>query len=363
MIAQETNLYTTQKSGKSICVIADEIMSFFGIMIYMGVCSLPAARASENLSDQEKQLGVGAIAVIALSKSIKNPKRTTVTFDIYDTGIPLITYLRNRTIKRNRTQQCPLTDGKKYLQEGRGTFESRVNKNAIVVVQWADKKPVCLASSFVAVELAGTMKRYSKEAHGKIDVPCPRAVAVYNQTMGGVDLSDMYMTMYKIPTRAKRYYFPFIGYCFELALTNRWLQYRRDSQLLEMKKKDIIPDSKKFRLLVREELRTLLLRCHGHTVQPSLDKPLTKKKIKRPMVCRPNDSLRTDGYGHLPEHCDKGRCRYCTKGTSRVKCSKCQAVLCLNLDRNCFAHFHITEKRRLVPEDKQEEELDTSDED
>lgn len=130
---------------------------------------------------------------------------------------------------------------KKIIKQGRGTYESRVNKNAIVVVQWAHNKPVCLASSFVGADPAGTMKRYSKEAHRKIDVPCPRAVAVYNQTMGGVDLSDMYMAMYKIPTRAKRWYFAFTGYSLELALTNSWLQYKRDCQLLQTPKNESLP--------------------------------------------------------------------------------------------------------------------------
>ncbi|XP_052130234.1 piggyBac transposable element-derived protein 2-like [Frankliniella occidentalis] len=224
------------------------------------------------------------MAVISLCKSIKNASKTHVTFDNFYTGIPLITYLKDYmhlhsvgTIKRNRTMHCPLTDGKEFLKKERGSYESRVSKNAVVVVQWADK-PVCLASSFVGVEPVGTIKRYSKDAHGKIDVPCPRAVSVYNETMGGVDLADMYMALYKIPTRAKRYYFPFIGYSLEVALTNSWLQYKRDCNLLQVPKKEVIPNSKKFRLEVSEGLRVLLLKKRG---QPSLDSSLSKKMIKR----------------------------------------------------------------------------------
>jgi len=74
------------------------------------------------------------------------------------------------------------------------------------------------------------------------------------------------------------------------------------------------------------------------------------------MVYRPNDSIRTDGYGHLPEYCDKGRCRYCTKGTSRMKCVKCEVTLCFNQARNCFTQFNVTKKGGLVPKEKEEGE-------
>lgn len=71
------------------------------------------------------------------------------------------------------------------------------------------------------------------------------------------------------------------------------------------------------------------------------------------MVYRPNDFIRTDGYGHLPEHGGKGRCRYCRDGTSRMKCVKCKVALCFNQNRNCFAQFHITKKGHLVPKGKE----------
>lgn len=71
------------------------------------------------------------------------------------------------------------------------------------------------------------------------------------------------------------------------------------------------------------------------------------------MVARPSDFLRMDGYNHLPTFCEKkGRCRYCPKGMSRVKCCKCNMVLCLTRERNCFNQFHLMPEGKIpsVPE-------------
>jgi hypothetical protein len=301
--------------------------------------------ATEALTNDEKAMGVGAMAVIALYKSVKNPEQTTVTFDNYYTGLPLLTYLQRRmhidalgTVRRNRLANCPLTKDKDFLKRGRGASESQVNKNAIVVVQWADNKCVCLASTFVGVEPATTIERYCDKEKRRINVPCPKAVQTYNATMGGVDLSDMFMALYAIPTRARRWYFPLIGYAIDLALTNAWILYKRDCDLLGIKRS--CRSSKEFRLDISLSLMAAGQRTKG---RPSLDKSLTKKKIKHPVVPRPSPALTSDGFEHWPLMTDnKGRCRYCKTGYSRVKCSKCNLMLCFNGINNCFLQFHLS---------------------
>ncbi|KAK3932719.1 PiggyBac transposable element-derived protein 3 [Frankliniella fusca] len=481
LIVAETNLYYTQKNGKSLNVTSDEIYAFFGILIYMGICQLPSlidywasptripqiadvmsrkrfqdihanihfhnneergtdrllkirpllnfirkkcqeleqeytlsvdermqkykgTRAgnlrqympdkpsskwgfklfvlagssgttydfipycgadtfeTENLTEEVSRMGMGASAVIALCQNIKTPAKTTVTFDNFYTSIPLIIYLRDKmnlyslgTIKRNRTLKCPLADPKALAKKGRGSYDSHVNKNAVLVVQWADNKVVCLASSFVGVEPIGTIKRHSKDHHKKIDVDCPRAVLKYNESMGGVDLGDMLMALYTIPTKAKRWYFSLFGYCLEVALTNSWLLYKRDCILLGDDQK--FKSSKEFRTQVSEELRASLLRSRG---RPSLDKSLEKKVIRCPMVPRPSDKLRTDNTNHWPTRCSKGRCRYC-QSNIRFKCTKCDARLCITPERNCFVQFHVTKDGKLPVNETMEDEEDEED--
>ena len=394
LIVHETNLYSTQEKAKPINVTKDEILAFFGILIYMGVCQYPAlvdywtqstrisqvanvmsrrrfqdihstihfhnneeegtdrllkirpllnhmrkkcleieqehelsvdermqkykgtragnlrqympdkpsskwgfklfvlAGASgmtydfipycgtntfeeEHLSEEVSGMGLGASAVISLCKNIREPSKTTVTFDNFYTSIHLIAYLRDQlqlnslgTVKRGRTLDCPLTDAKAFLNQGRGSIESFTDKDNVVVLQWADKA-VCLASSYVGVEPVSTIKRYSKDHHAKIDVPCPKAVLQYNKSMGGVDLGDMFMALYSVPTKAKRWYFSLFGYTLELALTNSWLAYKRDCVLLGSQQ--TLKSSKEFRLQVSEALKAQHLRDKG---RPSLDKSL-----------------------------------------------------------------------------------------
>ncbi|KAK3907910.1 Chimeric ERCC6-PGBD3 protein [Frankliniella fusca] len=419
-IVEETNIYTTQKTGKSLDVSKEEILAFFGILIFMGVSRLPALtdywasstripqvadvmsrkrfqdihanihfhnneeegedrllkirpllnHIRKKCQNVEQECHLRATAVVSLCKCIRDPVNSTVTFDNYYTGIPLIQYLRDKmqlhslgTIKRNRLLQCPLTDGKNLQARGRGSYESQVNKNAVVVVQWADNKAVCLASSYVGVEPAATIKRYCKDQKAKADVPCPQAVLQYNKSMGGVDLGDMLMALYAIPTKARRWYFPLMGYCLEVAITNSWLAYKRDCVLLGTHQE--LKSSKDFRLHVSDGLRASLLRGRG---RPSLDNSLQKKVIKSPWVPRPSDPLRTDEANHWPVKCTKGRCRYCSN-TVRIKCTKCDTRLCITQDRNCFLQFHITKSGKLPVnktfdslEEEMEEEVDDCEE-
>lgn len=68
---------------------------------------------------------------------------------------------------------------------------------------------------------------------------------LYNSHMGGVDKSDMMVALNRLPTRARRWYIPFIGYFIDLALVNSYLVYQR--QAVQLKKKQEISTCKEFR--------------------------------------------------------------------------------------------------------------------
>ena len=69
-------------------------------------------------------------------------------------------------------------------------------------MRWIDNKAVQLASNYIETELGNKEKRWSPKDKRRIDVDCPTMVHQYNKFLGGVDLSDMLLSLYKIRLRS-----------------------------------------------------------------------------------------------------------------------------------------------------------------
>lgn len=64
------------------------------------------------------------------------------------------------TICSNRLQGCPLKPDKVLKKEGRGSMDARVTQGGdVTVVRWQDNGIVNVASTFVGVGEATTVKR------------------------------------------------------------------------------------------------------------------------------------------------------------------------------------------------------------
>ncbi|KAK3926008.1 PiggyBac transposable element-derived protein 3 [Frankliniella fusca] len=254
-----------------------------------------------GLSEEELKMGVGAQSVISLCKSIKDPDNTIVFFDNWFNGLNLLAYLREKynllalgTIRKDRIQKCPLTAEAAFKKLPPGSVESHVSAQATVVVRWLDTKPVLLASSAAGVEPMSSAKgQFVKSSGCRQDIACPRIIELYNQYIGGVDLSDQYVAENSVPTRSKRWYFPIFGYKIDLALANSYIQYVKDDELL-----GLVPElktSKDFRLEVSKSLRTV----ESHRGRPTTAKAAKKNLIQSPSY-RPSEETRLDGLNHWP---------------------------------------------------------------
>lgn len=121
-----------------------------------------------------------------------------------------------------------LPSEKEMKKKPRGSYSQVVcNKNRLSVVRWNDNKPVTLISSYVGVEPVEKMKRYCKETKSKIDVDCPQIVKEYNKHMGGVDLADMLISLYKTPFKSRRWYIGIFVQILDICINNAWLLYTR----------------------------------------------------------------------------------------------------------------------------------------
>lgn len=293
-----------------------------------------------QFTDREETLGFGGKVVVALCQSIKN-RPCFVYFDNYYTSLELVVYLRNElgifslgTIKSNRLRGCQnvLDDDKKMKKRGRGSFSQIVcNENKIAVVKWFDNKPVTLVSSFADSYPVTKIKRYSKDHKAKIEIDCPKVVRHYNTHMGGVDLSDMLIALYRTQMKTRRWYMGIFAQILDISINNGWLLYRRHCAQKNVKK---VLSLKDFRCHIYFSLISKEVVERSDVAGPSL-------KIKKPVKSRPIDEIRYDGMGHLPNLESRGRCRVCKDGQSTVMCIKCNVRLCLTKKRNCFYDFHV----------------------
>ena len=67
-----------------------------------------------------------------------------------------------------------------------------------------------------------------------VEISCPTLVQEYTKNMGGVDLSDMLIALYRITIKTKRWYLKVLFHCVDISKVNAWLLHRRHCQQLEI---------------------------------------------------------------------------------------------------------------------------------
>ncbi|XP_059145878.1 piggyBac transposable element-derived protein 3-like [Physella acuta] len=113
------------------------------------------------------------------------------------------------TVRTNRLKGCTFPSDREHSKSGRG---SSILKSVILdgveinVISWLDRKPVTLLSTFASILPTKTVMRFDWKLKHDIDVSCPSAVSIYNSFMGGVDLLDSLVALYRNPIRSKKWY-------------------------------------------------------------------------------------------------------------------------------------------------------------
>lgn len=300
-------------------------------------------------TEQNSKLGVTGDLVIRLCEMLPRNKNFKVYFDNFFTSLPLLKVLKREgilalgTIRSNRLggAQKLLETDKSLKTRGRGNYDWRVDASSnITTIKWNDNNIVSLASNFIGPEEGEEIRRWSSKDKAYINVTCPRMVREYNSFMGGVDLADMLLALYRIPMRSKKWYIPIFFYLLKTAITNGWLLYRRHCTIEKEKAMPLL----EFQLQIAEDLLKAgkLESCTPKRGRPSTSNIEPKKKSKTSAAAPvPTGAARFDCLDHFPRFDEKQhRCRLCSKGFTHVKCSKCQIYLCLQKQRNCFTDFH-----------------------
>ncbi|KAK2701538.1 hypothetical protein QYM36_019816, partial [Artemia franciscana] len=160
------------------------------------------------------ELGQGTDVVLRLVENLPRFMNFKLFFDNFYTGIDLIHKLRVEygiescgTIRSNRMWGAVLDTDANMKKKGRGSVDLRFERHSEVsVVKWYDNKPVHLASPYCAVTPIDKCQRWDGTTRKYVEVDRPRIVRDYNKSMGGVDLADIFLELYRTDIRSKKWY-------------------------------------------------------------------------------------------------------------------------------------------------------------
>ena len=349
------------KWGYKIWVLCGANGYAFDFEVYTGKCD-------NVLVDEEDDCGASGNVVIRLARSIPQNLNHKLFYDNFFTSPALQVYLAKKgihsvgTVRANRLPSCSLKSEAEMKKGGRGTIDERTvtaDGIQIAAVRWHDNKTVTLLSTYAGSEPVTEVTRWNgrKKSHEKVQ--CPNIVTMYNKHMGGVDLIDSLIGLYRIKIRSKKWYHRLFFHLLDMTVINAWLLYRRQLAVTCSG-----PGQSKPLSLHQFKTRIAVALCaskqprkRGRPSAETRDHMVQRKrpypdddpsesdnppKKKRPNVPLPCAELRYDGLHHYPKWTDKRqRCKRgtCT-GLSRVMCIKCGVHLCFFAKQDCFGPYH-----------------------
>ena len=292
--------------------------------------------------------------VLRLLSSIPRNVWHKIYCDNWFTSVALHTTLSKQgiaclgTVRSNRLPGCTFPTDKVMRRQGRGTTclqTTTIDGVELRATKWFDNRGVVLLSTYAAVDPTTQIERFDRKLRRKLQVTCPTAVRCYNQHMGGVDLLDALLALYRIPVRSKKWYHRLLFHYLDMLLVQSWLMYRRDADASGLARKKQLP-LLRFKMSVAHCL-TRQGKCDkgAKRGRPSLDdveRAIQAKKSREAVAPLPEKTVRTDNTGHWPVFSEKkGRCKLpgC-KHTPKVMCVKCSTYLCFTPTNNCFQLFH-----------------------
>lgn len=296
-------------------------------------------------------IGASGNIILRLASIIPGNQSHKLFFDNWFTSVDLQTILQKRkihcvgTVRQNRLAGCSFSEDKAMKKKGRGAFEEKATSHDGVqlrAVKWHDSCAVHLLSTFASANPTISVQRWDKKKKEAVQVTCPSVVQAYNKSMGGVDLLDSLIALYRTKVRSRKWYHKIVFHLMDFTLVNAWLLYHRDCKDCGVPKKDVYS-----LLKFKAEVASCL--CNERKVLKKRGRPsqnvkgdLAEKKRRGPVSSVPSTPVRQENTDHWPVWVEKkGRCKYpgC-KGIVKVQCSKCVTYLCFTAEKNCFMNFH-----------------------
>ena len=155
--------------------------------------------------------------------------------------------------------------------------------------------------------------------------------------MGGIDLNDGLVQLYKFHFQSNRWPMHIWHHIIHIAIVNAWLLYRRHcSQVGET-----AMSLKLFQMGVAEDLVKMNKRC-GRPSFSEMLLPIRKKQCTSTGRVS-SENVQYDLFDHFPIYkSQRIRCSVCVSKSifTHFYCQKCHVYLCITKDKNCFYQFH-----------------------
>lgn len=158
-----------------------------------------------------KGVGIGTAAVLRLVETV--PTGSRLYFNRCFTSINLIDALRaggfpaaGSMSKKNVPKLCRLSDDKQLKREGRGASVTVVRRRPeLAITEWFGNKPVLMASTAHGKHPEDVCSRWSNRDRAEVHGRRPAVVREYGDAMGGVDLCDRMLSLYRMASRTKKW--------------------------------------------------------------------------------------------------------------------------------------------------------------
>uniref|UniRef100_A0A672KG02 PiggyBac transposable element-derived protein domain-containing protein n=1 Tax=Sinocyclocheilus grahami TaxID=75366 RepID=A0A672KG02_SINGR len=205
----------------------------------------------------------------------------------------------------------PLQSDKVMAKMPRGSCDEAVRScdeavsrdGKVTLVKWFDSRSVVMASNVVGVGTMDEVQRWDKKQGRFLKVSRPEVVKLYNEAMGGVDLLNQFVSLYRTEIRSRESTLRMITHAFDLAVVNSWLEYRLDAKRANLQTKD------------------------------TLDLLHFKMNVAQCLVsdARPLPEVQYDMVDHMPNYDEKTEATKCTRpyctGKTHAFCDKCNIHL------------------------------------
>uniref|UniRef100_A0A672KBA3 PiggyBac transposable element-derived protein domain-containing protein n=1 Tax=Sinocyclocheilus grahami TaxID=75366 RepID=A0A672KBA3_SINGR len=280
------------------------------------------------------ELGLGAGVVYHLSQRITEADHK-LYFDNYFTTYNLLELKKIHaagTARVCRFANPPLQSDKVMAKMPRGSCDEAVSRDGkVTLVKWFDSRSVVMASNVVGVGTMDEVQRWDKKQGRFLKVSRPEVVKLYNEAMGGVDLLNQFVSLYRTEIRSRESTLRMITHAFDLAVVNSWLEYRLDAKRANLQTKDTL-DLLHFKMNVAQCLVSVHKLVAAKRGRPSMS-PEPQPHAHRPRVqdARPLPEVQYDMVDHMPNYDEKTEATKCTRpyctGKTHAFCDKCNIHL------------------------------------